>query len=63
LLFSIASAIAVYKSIFKPRLNRSFCSLICLILAKSSPADLEITSVRIGSGLLFAHESEHQLNN
>ena len=31
-------------------------SLICLILAKSSPTDLEITSVRIGSGLLFAHE-------
>ena len=56
LLFSIASAIAVYKSTSKSFFNISFCSLIFLILAKSPSADLEITSAFIGSGLLFAHE-------
>ena len=56
LLFSTASAIAVYKSTFKSFFNKSFCSLTCLILAKSLSTDLEITSTVNRSGLLFAHE-------
>ena len=57
LLFSIARAIAVYKSIFKSLLKRSFCSLISCIFAKSSSADFKKSSDVIGSGFLFAQET------
>ena len=56
MLFSTASAIAVYKSTFKPCFNKLFFSFTSLILAKSPFTDSEITSTVIGSGLLFAHE-------
>ena len=56
LLFSIASAIALYKSISKLFLSISFCSLISDIFLISSLADISKVSIASGSGDLEEQE-------
>ena len=63
MLFSIASAIAVYKSTFKSLLNNSFSSFIFSIFARSSSTTLIVSFVEIGSGFLFAQDASVKARN